>query len=255
MGGEEAADGGHCVIGAQGADDALGLLPDGHGLEVGLFLDLGGDSLSAAMVVSLLREDPSTAAVTVRDVYEQRTVRALGELASRRWEQAVPGASRHEAAPASDARSSRPALVTAIRSVSRPEKARVVRNVRNASLSTDSGATFPDTIRNALPNSGSYDWTVPNQPTLTARVRAVAHEDLVRTHVQHHVEIARRPAMDARLAFAGEPHLRAVVHPGRDVDLHLALRLLVSLVAALRAGRTDHLACAGWHYHGRLLFR
>jgi len=41
------------------------------------FSDLGGDSLHAAMLVSLLRDDPSTASVTVRDVYVAPTVARL----------------------------------------------------------------------------------------------------------------------------------------------------------------------------------
>jgi non-ribosomal peptide synthetase-like protein len=42
------------------------------------FADLAGDSLSAAMVVSLLREDAATDSVTMRDVYEARTAAVLG---------------------------------------------------------------------------------------------------------------------------------------------------------------------------------
>jgi len=41
------------------------------------FNDLGGDSLTAAMLVSKLREEMSTASVTVRDVYEKRTLAAF----------------------------------------------------------------------------------------------------------------------------------------------------------------------------------
>src|SRR5262249_42360556 len=41
------------------------------------FLDLGGSSLSAAETVSALRKTGLTAALTVRDVYEARTVAAL----------------------------------------------------------------------------------------------------------------------------------------------------------------------------------
>ena len=41
------------------------------------FHDLGGDSLRAAMLISHLRDDPATAALTVRDVYEARTVAEL----------------------------------------------------------------------------------------------------------------------------------------------------------------------------------
>ncbi|WP_226017253.1 non-ribosomal peptide synthetase [Novosphingobium sp. FKTRR1] len=45
------------------------------------FVDLGGDSLSAAMLVTLLRDDPRTAWITVSDIYEARSPRALALLA------------------------------------------------------------------------------------------------------------------------------------------------------------------------------
>ena len=41
------------------------------------FLDLGGDSLSAAVAVSRLRDAPATAALTVRDLYDHRTAAGL----------------------------------------------------------------------------------------------------------------------------------------------------------------------------------
>jgi hypothetical protein len=41
------------------------------------FHDLGGDSLRAALLVTLLRKDPASAWVTARDVYESRTVAEL----------------------------------------------------------------------------------------------------------------------------------------------------------------------------------
>lgn len=43
------------------------------------FNDLGGDSLQAALFVSRLREDPLTASLTVRDVYEARTIAELAQ--------------------------------------------------------------------------------------------------------------------------------------------------------------------------------
>lgn len=48
------------------------------------FLDLGGDSLSAAVSISLLRDDPTTVALTVRDIYERRTVAGLAACAGER---------------------------------------------------------------------------------------------------------------------------------------------------------------------------
>ncbi|MFN0110430.1 MAG: phosphopantetheine-binding protein, partial [Blastocatellia bacterium] len=43
------------------------------------FNDLGGDSLNAAVLISLLRDDPATQSVTVRDIYEARTIAKLAE--------------------------------------------------------------------------------------------------------------------------------------------------------------------------------
>jgi non-ribosomal peptide synthetase-like protein len=49
-------------------------------VEDDFFEALGGDSLSAAMLVTLLRGDPQTDWITVSDVYEARTVRKLAEV-------------------------------------------------------------------------------------------------------------------------------------------------------------------------------
>ena len=46
------------------------------------FHDLGGDSLGAAVLVSLLREDYATAAIATRDLYETLTVARLAERAT-----------------------------------------------------------------------------------------------------------------------------------------------------------------------------
>ena len=43
------------------------------------FLDLGGDSLNAAELISLLRNEPSTASITVRELYEARSVAELAK--------------------------------------------------------------------------------------------------------------------------------------------------------------------------------
>jgi non-ribosomal peptide synthetase-like protein len=50
-------------------------------VERDFFIDLGGDSLRAALLISLLRADPATALLAVRDVYECRTVAALANRA------------------------------------------------------------------------------------------------------------------------------------------------------------------------------
>ncbi len=50
-------------------------------VEDDFFNDLGGDSLTAAMVVSELREHPETALLTVRDIYEARSIADLARRA------------------------------------------------------------------------------------------------------------------------------------------------------------------------------
>jgi len=46
------------------------------------FLDLGGDSLGAALVISILRDTPATSALTVSDLYENPTVVGLARRAT-----------------------------------------------------------------------------------------------------------------------------------------------------------------------------
>ena len=54
--------------------------PHGVSVEDDFFEDLGGDSLSAALLVTLLREEGAADWITVSDVYGARTVRALAAL-------------------------------------------------------------------------------------------------------------------------------------------------------------------------------
>ncbi len=62
-----------------------------HGVSVlDDFFDLGGDSLSAAMLVTLLREDAATDWVTVSDIYEARSVAELAKLAGNAPAQSEP---------------------------------------------------------------------------------------------------------------------------------------------------------------------
>jgi non-ribosomal peptide synthetase-like protein len=79
------------------------------------FNHLGGDSLRAALLISHLRDDPATAALTVRDLYEARTV---AELARR-----VGVSEPAESAP--DAGANPPA---------RPDHARLATTVQTAVL-------------------------------------------------------------------------------------------------------------------------
>ncbi|HEY2910142.1 MAG TPA: amino acid adenylation domain-containing protein [Gemmataceae bacterium] len=49
------------------------------GVDRDFFHDLGGDSLRAAMAISILRNDPATESLAVRDLYETRTVARLAK--------------------------------------------------------------------------------------------------------------------------------------------------------------------------------
>ncbi len=55
----------------------------GVSVEADFFEDLGGDSLSAAMLVTLLRDHHHAEWITVSDIYDARTVRGLAGLAGR----------------------------------------------------------------------------------------------------------------------------------------------------------------------------
>src|SRR5205807_3266300 len=66
---------------------------------------------------------------------------------------------------------------------------------------------------------------------------AVAHEPVVRDHVDEHVDVAGRAAPLARVAAPGQPDPLLVVDPGRDVDAEAPPRGLASAPAALLAGR------------------
>ena len=61
--------------------------PGGVSVTADFFEELGGDSLSAALMVTLLREHDRTEWITVSDIYEARTIRQLALLADR----AMPG--------------------------------------------------------------------------------------------------------------------------------------------------------------------
>ncbi len=56
-------------------------LPNDPRVDDDFFQDLGGNSLNAALLVTQLRADPATASITVRDVYEARTVAELARRA------------------------------------------------------------------------------------------------------------------------------------------------------------------------------
>ncbi len=74
--------------------EVFGLATGGVSAQDDFFEDLGGTSLQAAILISKLRANPITEAVTVRDVYEARTVIGLAQRVS-------PGTkTRQEPAPA-----------------------------------------------------------------------------------------------------------------------------------------------------------
>src|SRR5919201_1248941 len=71
---------------------------------------------------------------------------------------------------------------------------------------------------------------------LAMQVVVVARENRVRLDVHLHVEIARRAAVHARLALAGEPHAIAFVDAGGDLHRERLLQLDAADTRALHAG-------------------
>ncbi|WP_112261325.1 non-ribosomal peptide synthetase [Lentzea terrae] len=78
-------------------------LADGVSPQDDFFDDLGGTSLQAAILISKLRADPATAAITVRDVYEARTVSALARRVNPQGQAAQEPAPEPVVASARDA--------------------------------------------------------------------------------------------------------------------------------------------------------
>ncbi len=79
-------------------------------IDADFFNDLGGNSLLAAQAISRLRDDPTTAALTVRDLYEARTVAALAHR--------VPSsAATPSLAAAAPRRTGRPILATVVQTL------------------------------------------------------------------------------------------------------------------------------------------
>src|SRR5690242_1600805 len=69
-------------------------------------------------------------------------------------------------------------------------------------------------------------------------------EERVLAHLQEHVEIARGSVIGAGLAFIGETQTRTIVDSGGNIDLQLALHLLIAVAAALAARVADDLSRA-----------
>src|SRR5690606_35894660 len=76
----------------------------------------------------------------------------------------------------------------------------------------------------------------------------LAVKQRVLLHVHHHVEVARRAALVARLAFAGQAHARARVDAGGNLHRQLAHRLGA-------AGATAGAARVGHHGAGAAALR
>jgi non-ribosomal peptide synthetase-like protein len=68
-------------------------MPDLPGSDEDFFTDLGGSSLNAAMLITTLRTNPATASITVRDLYETRTI---GKLIARAVPDTGPGGPQRE---------------------------------------------------------------------------------------------------------------------------------------------------------------
>ena len=76
------------------------------------------------------------------------------------------------------------------------------------------------------------------------KVVSIALENLVRRNRDEDVEIARRPAIHTRLAFAGETDARAFLDTGRNADRERTLFLHMTRTAAAAAGIADGAARA-----------
>src|SRR5690606_14059077 len=77
---------------------------------------------------------------------------------------------------------------------------------------------------------------------LAVQVVAIALEDLVRLDVDFHVQVARRPAVDARLAIAAGADAHAVIDARRNLDLQGLVAAYTAYAIAGRARVGDFLA-------------
>src|SRR5262249_30691297 len=73
------------------------------------------------------------------------------------------------------------------------------------------------------------------QRQLAQEIGALAHEDIVRLHREHDIEVAGRAAEHAALALAGEPELVAVLDAGRNRHLEELFPAYAPLTAAVLA--------------------
>src|SRR5580693_2685548 len=68
------------------------------------------------------------------------------------------------------------------------------------------------------------------------------HKKWMLLHMQHHVEIARGASEGSSFAASGKADSRSVLHPGRNLRVHLALPQKPTLAFALRAGISNYTA-------------
>ncbi len=61
------------------------LPPQAIPFDADFFTDLGGHSLLAARFISVVRETPALARITLQDVYAARSLRAMAELLDGKW--------------------------------------------------------------------------------------------------------------------------------------------------------------------------
>jgi non-ribosomal peptide synthetase-like protein len=61
------------------------LPPQAIPFDADFFTDLGGHSLLAARFISIVRQTPGLARITLQDVYSARSLRAIGELLDQKW--------------------------------------------------------------------------------------------------------------------------------------------------------------------------
>jgi hypothetical protein len=99
--------------------------------------------------------------------------------------------------------------------------------------SVDGGATYPFVIATGLPNKGSYNWLIPDTPTLTARVRVTARDaaqNVANDASDADFEI-QRPISTVAEALLGDREIMGVYpNPAVSGQAHVLYRILGAAV-------------------------
>ncbi|MBI5171231.1 MAG: amino acid adenylation domain-containing protein [Candidatus Eisenbacteria bacterium] len=230
------------------------------------FLDLGGNSLIAAQVISCLRTDASTASLTMRDLYEARTVRALAARIG------APAEAKRTDGPAprealAGAASPGALAQLAFVAVSLVPAAALVWAVVFVVLPALERAMGTAALLLALPLlafAAELLWlplglalTVAAKAALVGRYRAGRHPYLGSFHVRHWIVVHLAHTIPWALVQGselGNACLRALgAKIGRDVHLHRGVDLadggwdLLTIEDGATLGRDASLGIVEWH--------